>query len=89
MCETAELVDNIEDICAVDGLDSLCIGAMDLSGSLGVPYGTLREHYRVVALCCLVLTIPVESVHIVGVLFTPREMLPLFRCVFSTVLRQL
>ena len=39
MCETAELVENIEEICAVDGLDSLCIGAMDLSGSLGVPYG--------------------------------------------------
>ena len=42
MCETAELVENIEEICAVDGLDSLCIGAMDLSGSLGVPYGAWK-----------------------------------------------
>lgn len=38
MCETAEMVDDIDAIVAVPGLDSICIGAMDLSASLGFPY---------------------------------------------------
>ena len=38
MCETAEMIDNIEEIAAVPGLDSVCLGAMDLSGSLGESY---------------------------------------------------
>lgn len=38
MVETAEAVENIDAICAVPGLDSVCIGQNDLSGSLGQPY---------------------------------------------------
>ena len=38
MVETAEAVENIHAICAVPGLDSVCIGQNDLSGSLGQPY---------------------------------------------------
>lgn len=38
MIETAEAVENIDAICAVPGLDSICIGQNDLSGSLGQPY---------------------------------------------------
>ena len=36
--ETKEAVENIEDICNVNGLDFVVIGYMDLSGSYGVPY---------------------------------------------------
>ncbi len=35
--ETREAVDNIEELCAVDGIDVLFIGPSDLSQSLGVP----------------------------------------------------
>ena len=38
MLETAEAVENIAEIAAVPGLDSVCIGGNDLSGSLGFPY---------------------------------------------------
>ena len=46
MIETAESVDLIDEIVAVPGLDSIVIGPMDLSGSLGV-LGNL-EHPEVV-----------------------------------------
>ena len=36
MIETSDAVDNINDIVAIPGLDSIVIGPMDLSGSLGV-----------------------------------------------------
>ena len=35
--ETSEAVDNVEDLCRVDGVDVLFIGPSDLSQSLGVP----------------------------------------------------
>ena len=35
---TSQAVQNIEEIAAVEGLDSVCIGGNDLSGSLGFPY---------------------------------------------------
>jgi len=38
MIETTEALENIEDICAVDGLDCVVIGANDLSASMGLPY---------------------------------------------------
>eukprot|EP01084_Bolivina_argentea_P237408 399006_1 len=38
MIETKEAVDNIEDICKVDGLDCVILGPMDLSANLGTPY---------------------------------------------------
>ena len=40
MCETTEMMENIDEIVAVPGLDSICIGQMDWSGSLGAPYLT-------------------------------------------------
>ena len=36
MVETAQAVEEIEDILAIDGLDSVVLGLMDLSGSYGV-----------------------------------------------------
>jgi len=36
MIETAESVEAIDDIVAINGLDSICIGLMDLSGSYGM-----------------------------------------------------
>jgi len=42
--ETAEAVDNIEEILAVDGVDSFIVGPFDLSIALGVP--TQLEHPR-------------------------------------------
>ena len=36
MVETAQAVEEIEDILAMDGLDSVVLGLMDLSGSYGV-----------------------------------------------------
>lgn len=38
MIETVEALDNIDAICAVDGLDCVVIGTNDLSGAMGVPY---------------------------------------------------
>lgn len=34
-CETKEAVDNLEDILAVDGVDAIIVGPMDLSASIG------------------------------------------------------
>ena len=34
-CETAESVHNLEEILAVDGVDAILVGPMDLSGSIG------------------------------------------------------
>lgn len=43
MLETQEALNNVEDIMAVPGLDSVCVGANDLCSSLGLPYpGTAR-----------------------------------------------
>jgi 4-hydroxy-2-oxoheptanedioate aldolase len=39
MIETAEAVDNIEAICAVDGINGVYIGAVDLAQSMGKPGG--------------------------------------------------
>ena len=36
-CETAECLDQIEDIAAIDGVDGIFVGPMDLSISLGCP----------------------------------------------------
>lgn len=36
-CETAEALDIIEDICAVDGVDGIFVGPFDLSISMGIP----------------------------------------------------
>ena len=36
-CETAEALDIIEDICAVDGVDGIFVGPFDLSISMGMP----------------------------------------------------
>jgi len=47
--ETAEAVDRIDEIAAVDGVDVLFIGPGDLSLSLGVPYQL--EHERFLAAC--------------------------------------
>ncbi|MDP6772156.1 MAG: aldolase/citrate lyase family protein [Anaerolineales bacterium] len=47
MIETSDAVDNIDDIVAIPGLDSIVIGPMDLSGSLGVLGDT--ENPKVVA----------------------------------------
>ena len=38
LIETQEAVDNIDSILAVDGMDALLIGAVDLAISLGVPF---------------------------------------------------
>lgn len=38
MIETVEAMENLDDICSVEGLDCVIIGANDLSGALGVPY---------------------------------------------------
>jgi len=38
MIETVEALQNIDEICAVPGLDCVVIGANDLSGALGMPY---------------------------------------------------
>ena len=37
MIETLEAIQNIDAICAVDGLDAIVIGANDLAGSMGIP----------------------------------------------------
>jgi 2-keto-3-deoxy-L-rhamnonate aldolase RhmA len=51
MLETAEALENIEEILAVPGLDSVCVGANDLMSALGLPYpGTANysaEHHSV------------------------------------------
>ena len=36
-CETAEALDIIEDLCAVDGVDGIFVGPFDLSISMGMP----------------------------------------------------
>jgi len=36
--ETIEALENIDEICSVEGLDCVILGANDLSGALGVPY---------------------------------------------------
>merc|ERR1711939_715361 len=38
MIETVEAIENIDEICAVEGLDCVILGANDLSAALGVPY---------------------------------------------------
>jgi len=38
MIETVEAIENIDEICAVPGLDCVILGANDLSAALGVPY---------------------------------------------------
>jgi 2-keto-3-deoxy-L-rhamnonate aldolase RhmA len=51
MLETKESLDNIEEIMAVPGLDSVCVGANDLMSALGLPYpGTAKyddQHHAV------------------------------------------
>lgn len=37
MIETLEAIQNIADICSVEGLDAIVIGANDLTGSMGIP----------------------------------------------------
>ena len=39
MIETAEGVDNVDKIVAVDGVDGVCIGPADLAISYGLPLG--------------------------------------------------
>jgi 2-dehydro-3-deoxyglucarate aldolase/4-hydroxy-2-oxoheptanedioate aldolase len=38
LIETAEAIDNIKEILAVDGVDSFIVGPVDLSLSLGIPF---------------------------------------------------
>lgn len=45
MIETAEAVENIEEIAAVDGLTGVMVGPIDLSISLGVPQDYQSERY--------------------------------------------
>ncbi len=44
--ETKEAMQNIDEILAVDGVDSFLIGPADLSISLGVPLDTASEKYK-------------------------------------------
>ena len=44
MAETAEAVENIEDICSVPGLDAVFIGPNDLHASYGLPPNFESEH---------------------------------------------
>ena len=44
--ETAEAVDNADRIAAVEGVDVLFIGPLDLSVSLGIPQQTAHPHFR-------------------------------------------
>lgn len=46
MVETAEAVENIDDIAAVEGVDVLLIGSNDLSIELGVPAQFKSNKYR-------------------------------------------
>ena len=45
-CETAEALDIIEDICAVDGVDGIFVGPFDLSISMGMPGSSTRRNFR-------------------------------------------
>lgn len=45
--ETKECIENIEEICKVKGLDFLCMGVRDLSGSYGVPYDVMYKDKRI------------------------------------------
>jgi 4-hydroxy-2-oxoheptanedioate aldolase len=44
MAETAEAVENIEDICSVPGLDAVFIGPNDLHASYGLPPNFESDH---------------------------------------------
>ena len=46
MVETAAAVENIEEIVAIDGLDFVLIGSMDLSVALGVPTETTHPRFE-------------------------------------------
>lgn len=55
-CETAEALDCIEEIAAIDGVDGIFVGPFDLSNSLGIPKEFenpefIKAQERVIAAC--------------------------------------
>ena len=69
--ETAEAVENIDDILAVDGLDSFVIGPADLSIALGVPLDT--QHAKVIEATDRVLAAARRAGKPAGLVFNPSE----------------
>jgi 2-keto-3-deoxy-L-rhamnonate aldolase RhmA len=70
--ETAEAVDNIDEILAVDGLDTLVLGLADLSVALGVPLE--YQHPKVEAAVERVLTAAQKAGKPSGVSFYPSNL---------------
>ena len=70
--ETAEAVDNIDEILAVDGLDTFVLGLADLSTALGVPLQ--YEHPKVEAAVEKVLAAAQKAGKPSGVSFYPANM---------------
>jgi len=69
--ETAEAIENIDAILAVDGLDSFVIGPADLSIALGVPLET--AHPRVVQATEMVLAAARRAGKPAGLVYSPAE----------------
>jgi len=69
--ETAEAIENIDEILAVDGLDSFVMGPADLSIALGVPLET--QHPKVVQATERVLAAARRAGKPAGLVYNPAE----------------